>query len=126
MERWQLRNAEGKGVAGCLFFLVLLGIATFIAVIIGPSYYGYYGLETDVKAEVSRAGAQFFDDETIIKDVLDIAKKNEVRLARENIKLERTAGQLWVTVKYSVPVDFMVLQRNLDFEIKASTYVGRL
>ena len=113
-------------MAGRLFFLLLLAICCFVGIIIGPPYYANYGFETDVKSEVSRAGAHFFDDDTVIKDILDLAKRNEIRLKRENIKVERVAGQLYVTVRYSVPVDFMVHQRDLNFEIKASSYIGRL
>ncbi|HYK90355.1 MAG TPA: hypothetical protein VE398_16385 [Acidobacteriota bacterium] len=123
---WQVRGDEGKGIAGCLFFLVLLGLTIIVGVLIGPHYYAFYGFETDVKAEVSRAGANFLDDETVAKDIMDIAKRDEIRLQKENIKLERFAGQLNVTVRYSVPVDFILFQRDLDFEVRTSTYVGRL
>ena len=113
-------------MAGCLFFLLLLAIAIFVGIILGPTYYSHYGFETDVKAEASRAGAHFFDDDTVIKDILDIAKRNEIRLAKENVKIERFAGQLYLTVQYSVPVDFIVFQHILNFEIRASSYIGRL
>jgi hypothetical protein len=122
----QFESADGKGMAGCLFFLALLGIAFFVGIVAGPTYYSYYGFETDVKAAVSRAGANFLDNEAVAKDILDIAKRNEIRLTRENVKLERFAGQLFVTVQYSVPVDFIILEQTLNFEVKASTYVGRL
>ncbi len=122
----ELRSAEGKGMAGCLFFLLLLAIAVFVGIIVGPTYYSHYSFETDVKAVVARAGAHFFDDDTLAKEILDLAKRDEIRLARENVKVERFAGQLWVTINYSVPVDFMVFQRTLDFEIKSSSYIGRL
>lgn len=113
-------------MAGCLFFLLLLVVAVFVGIVIGPPYYSHYGFETDVKAEASRAGAHFFDDETVIKDILAIAKRNEIRLVRENVKIERFAGQLFLTIRYSVPVDFIVYERSLNFEIKASSYIGRL
>ncbi len=122
----QIRSEDGKGLAGCLFFLLLLAITAFVGIIIGPAYYSHYGFETDVKAEASRAGAHFFDDETVLRDIMDLAKRNEIRLNRENVKIERFAGQLYLTVRYNVPVDFIVLQRNLNFEIRASSYIGRL
>lgn len=126
VNQWQIRNAEGKGTTGCLVFLALLGIAVYVGLQIAPPYYSFSGFETDVKTEVSRAGAHFLDDETIIKDVLDLAKRNEIRLTRENIKIERFAGQVLVTVRYSVPEDFVVYRRNATFEVKATSYVGRL
>ncbi len=119
-------NEEGKGTAGCLVFLLLLAVCCFVGIIVGPPYFANSGFETDVKAEVSRAGAHYFDDDTVIKDILDLAKRNEIRLKREDIKVERVAGQVYVTIRYSVPVDFMIHQRDLNFEIKASSFIGRL
>jgi hypothetical protein len=126
LHRGQIWNDEGKGTAGCLFFFVLLGIAVFVGLRIVPPYFSYASFETDVKTEISRAGAHFFDDETIIKDILDLARRNEIRLTEQNIKIERFAGQVFVTVRYSVPEDLFVYRRNLDFEVKASSYIGKL
>jgi hypothetical protein len=119
-------KCDGKGAVGCLLTLTLLLAATSVAIKVGPLYYSYSSFESGVKTEASRAGAHFFDDETIIKDILDLAKRNEIRLARENIKVDRFAGQIHLYITYAVPVDFVLYQRNLNFEIKASSLVGAL
>jgi len=121
-----LHSNEGKGTAGCLFSLLLLTLATVVAIKVGPPYFAYRSLQADVKTEVSRAGAHFFDDETLIQGILDLARKNEIPLKREAIKVERFAGQLYIKVHYSVPVDFIVYQRDVDFDITAQSYIGRL
>lgn len=121
-----LRSNEGKGTAGCLFSLLLLALATVAAIKVGPPYFAYRSLQADVKTEVSRAGAHFYDDETLIKGILDLARKNEIPLKREAIKVERFAGQLYIKIHYSVPVDFLVYQRDVDFDITAQSFIGRL
>ncbi len=121
-----LRNSEGKGLFGCIVFILLFGVAVYLAIILGPIYYSNYSFESEVKTEISRAGARFLDDEAVLKDILDIAKRNEIQLTKDNVKLERFAGQLHVTVSYVVPVDFIFMQRNMSFEIAGSTFVGAL
>jgi hypothetical protein len=121
-----LSQSDGKGAAGCLLSLALLLAATFVTVKVGPLYYSHSSFESGVKTEASRAGAHFFDDETVIKDVLDLAKRNEIRLARENIKIDRFAGQIRIYISYSVPVDFIFYQRSLNFEVNTSSLIGAL
>ncbi len=124
--RQGLGDQEGKGAAGCLLFLMVAAIVIFLAVRIGPAYYANKSFEADLRTEASRAGANFMGDESILKNVLDLARRNEIRLKRENVKLERFAGQIFITVSYSVPVDLIVTERTMDFNIKASSFVGKL
>jgi hypothetical protein len=122
----RLLDSEGKGLLGCLTALVLLGVGIYLGITLGPIYYSNSNFESDIKTEVSRAGAHFYDDETIIKDVIDLGKKNEIRLERQNIKVDRFAGQMHINVNYSVPVDFIVMQKELNFRVSASSFVGSL
>ena len=120
------RGQEGKGLAGCMVFLVLLGIAGVISIKAVPPYYAYKSLETDVKTEVSRAGAHFSDNESIIRNVLSLAKKNEIRIKRRNVSLDRFAGQIHVKVQWTEEIDLLVYPYDVTFRIKASSFIGRL
>jgi hypothetical protein len=120
------RNAEGKGTFGCLFSLVLLAASVFAGIKLVPLYYAASGFESDVKTEVSRAGANFFSDELLMKNLVQLARKNEVRITPEQIKLDRIAGQVHVVIHWSEPVDFVLFQYEAKFNIRASSYVGRL
>jgi len=124
--RGTICDAEGKGIVGSLIFSVLLGIAVFLAITLFPVYYANSDLDSGVRMEASRAGAHSFDDETIVKDVLDIAKRHDVRLEKTNIKVQRYAGQVFIEIEYTVPVDLGVTERKLKFHIKASSFVGTL
>ena len=120
-------NGEhGKGSLGCLFSILLAGAAILIGVRVGPPYFAYKGLEGDVKTEVSRAGARFFNNEVLKQNILDVAKKNEIRLKEDNVKVDRFAGQIHVTIEYSVPVDLIVIEHAFDFKIKVSSFIGTL
>ena len=96
------------------------------AVQAGPPYFAYRSLEGDVKTEVSRAGAHLYSNDILVQNILDIAKKNEILLKKEDIKVERFAGQVQVVIHYTLPVDFIFFARTFDFDIKASSFIGRL
>jgi hypothetical protein len=119
-------SPEGKGTAGCLVFVLLLAIGTFIALNVGPSYLASRSFEADLKTEVSRAGARFYANDTLLKEVLLLAKKNEVRIAPENVRIERYSNQIFVKVKYSLPIDLYFYEYIMNVDIKASSYIGTL
>jgi hypothetical protein len=121
-----LSNSEGKGVFGCIVTLALFGVAVYLAIALGPHYYANFNFEAEVKTIVSRAATHAFNDEGIIKDVMDMAKRNEIKLEREDIKIDRFAGKLHIKVNYSVPVDFLIFERDINFNINASSYIGAL
>ena len=121
-----LMDSEGKGTLGCLVSIVLVGILAFLSIQLGPPYFSYKSLEGDVGTEISRAGSRFLSDEVLMQNILDVAKKNEIRLKRENVKIERFAGQVQVFIEYRVPVDLYLFEHIFDFKIKASSYIGTL
>jgi hypothetical protein len=119
-------ESEGKGLIGCVLSIVLLAAIIFLGITLGPIYYNNLNFESDLKTEVSRAGARFVDNEAMIKDIMDLAKRNEIQLTRQNIKVERFAGQVHIKVNYSVPVDLLVKEQDFNFEIKVSSFIGSL
>jgi hypothetical protein len=121
-----LVESDGKGLVGCMLSIVLLIIAGFLGITLGPVYYNNFNFEADIKSEVSRAGAHIYDNETVIKDIIALAKKDEIRIKKEDISLERFAGQVHIKVNYSVPVDLLFFERNLNFEVSVSSFIGSL
>jgi hypothetical protein len=119
-------DSEGKGIIGCVLSIVILGVIIFLGITLGPIYYSNLTFESDVKTEVARAGARFIDSDALAKNIIDLARRNEIRLTRENIKVERFAGQVHIRINYSVPVDLLVVDRDLNFEIKVSSFVGAI
>lgn len=122
----RIMDPAGKGILGCVFFLVIAAAAVFVGIRLVPIYYTNSNLESAISTEVSRAGANFLNDDAIIKDVLDLGKRYEVPLTRENVKVEHFAGQIHITVQYTALADLGFYKRNIDFTIEASSFVGRL
>jgi predicted membrane protein len=121
-----LYDAEGKGIVGCLVFIVLLSVTIFLSVQLIPVYYSYYAMESELKREISKAGAHSLKDEAIASDVLEMAKRNEVPLKEEDIQIERAAGQVIIDIDYAVPINFIVMQKDFNFNIRASSFVGAI
>ena len=126
MKYMDLRSPEGKGLVGCILSLVLFAVAIYLAITLGPIYYSNFNLENGVKTTASRAGAHFFNDEQIIAEIIDLAKRDDIRIKKENVSADRFAGQVHIKVIYSVPVDFIVIERDLNFRIEASSFIGTL
>jgi hypothetical protein len=121
-----LSSSEGKGLFGCIVALICFGIAVYLSIALGPVYYANFNLESEIKTIAGRAGSHFYSDEAIIKDVIDMAKRNEIRLERDDIKVDRFAQQLHIKVHYSVPINFVFFERDINFNIDAESYVGTL
>jgi phage-related protein len=121
-----LRDSEGKGHLGCVVSILLFAAAIFVSIKLGPVYYQNFNLESEAKNEVSRAGARYIDDETIVSQLMTIAQKNELTLDRKNIKIYRHANQVTIEINYSVPVDFLVFQHDVSFNISVSSFVAGL
>ncbi len=121
-----MRNEEGKGLAGCVTFLVLAVVVAAVGVKIWPDYYACSSMNTDLKTEVSRAGANFLDEDVLMKNIIQLAKRNEIKLEKDQVKIERFAGQYNVTVIFITPIDLYFFTWNMNCTLKASSFIGRL
>jgi hypothetical protein len=119
-----LRSSDGKGMIGCIIFLVLIGTVIFLAIRLVPLYYSNHNFKSDVETEVSRAASKSLKDEIMVDNILAMAKTYEIELSADDITVDRFAGQVHVEVNYTVPVNFALFQRGLKFHIAASSFVG--
>lgn len=123
-----LLNTEGKGFLGCMLGIVLTAAIIFAAIKLGPVYYSNYMFEEELKNITSDAGARFRPNDTIITEIVNTAKKFDITIkaadTNKNIKIERFAGQIHITVRYYVPVDFLVFRKTFKFEIKNSSFTA--
>lgn len=119
-------SQAGKGTLGCMFSLALLGVAVFALSKAGPPYIAYKSFETEARTEISRAGANFMDDDRIVKNMIEAARRNDVIIRRENVRVERFGNQVQVRIEWVVPMDFVVYKQDVNFKVQAQSLVGRL
>ena len=113
---------EGKGSLGCIFAIVLMVLAVFLAIKLGPPYVNNYEFKNAMQQAVSRAGARSMSEEAVKKDLIELARKSGIVLDEKNIKINRTTSDVQIIVTYTVPVDFIIMKRDINFEVKESSY----
>lgn len=123
---YNLQDQSGKGLVGCIFCLIIFALIGYATIILGPIYYEKYSLETELRTVSSRAGANFFSDAQITKEVMDLAKRHEIKLDKEDVQIERVAQQVIIHVYYVVHADFGFFAKDLEFNIEESSFLGRL
>ncbi len=98
------RREAGEGQGGCLFGIILLLIAIFVAYKLIPIKVKAADLRQTVEDESKSAGTH--NDDRIRKAILDSAQEEGLPVTEDNIKVERTANLIRVDVDYIVPVAF--------------------
>ena len=98
------RGQRGEGNAGCLFGLIVLALAIFIAYKMIPVKVKTADLKQTVTDEAKMAGAH--GDTVIMKQILAKAREIQLPVTEDNVKITRTSGEIKVEVDYDVPIDF--------------------
>jgi hypothetical protein len=94
----------GEGQAGCLFGIVLLVIAIFIAWKVIPIKANMSDLRQTVEDESKSAGQH--GDAQITQAILEKAEREHLPVTQENIEIRRTGNEISIDVDYTVPVQF--------------------
>ena len=95
---------RGEGNFGCLVGLILLLAAIFIAYKMIPVKVKAAELREVVSDEAKSAGTH--GDDRIRASIIAKAKENDLPVAEENVKIERSNNEITVDVDYIVPIVF--------------------
>ena len=98
------RSEAGEGQGGCIFGIILLLIAAFVAWKFIPVKVKAAEVRAVVVDEAKSAGTH--SDERIRKAILDKAIEEELPVSDENISIERTGNLIRLNVEYTVPIKF--------------------
>lgn len=95
---------RGEVNFGCLFGLVLLALALFVAYKMVPVKIRAADLKQTIEDEAKSAGTH--NDDRIQQAILDKAKEQNLPVTAEDVKIKREHGEISVDVEYTVPIDF--------------------
>jgi len=95
---------RGEGNSGCLFGLIVLAIALFIAYKMIPAKIKAADLKATVTDEAKMGGAH--NNEVIMKQILSKSRELQLNLTEDNVKISRGTNDITVEVDYDVPIDF--------------------
>jgi hypothetical protein len=98
------RREIGEGQAGCVFGLIILLVAVFIAYKMIPVKVRAAELRQQVVDSAKQAGS--LNDARIMNSITSKAKTLDLPVAEDNVKINRTGNSISVKVEYVVPVEF--------------------
>jgi hypothetical protein len=108
---------RGEGQLGCVFGLILLLVAIFVAYKMVPIKVKAAELRGEVIDEAKNAGVR--SDETILKTILQKAQELELPLGKEGVQIRRSGSRIRVDVNYTVPVEFPGFTYQWNFHHEA-------
>jgi hypothetical protein len=110
-------DASGKGNLGCLFSLLIVVALGYFSYKFLPHYVAHFELKDGLhEIAVYRAARAGSGKQAIQDAVLAKAKELGIVLKREDIKVRQEDEKVYITVKYTVPVDLPNQVYNLEFE----------
>lgn len=95
---------RGESNVGCLFGLIVLAIAVFIAYKMIPVKVKAADLKQTITDEAKMAGTH--SDDLIMKSILAKAREQSLPVTEDNVKITRAHSEITVDVEYDVPVNF--------------------
>ena len=98
------RRQRGESQFGCLFGLILLGLAIFVAWKMIPVKVKAAELRQTVVDEAKSAGTH--NDDRIRGAILAKAREDSLPVSEQDIVIVRSNGEITVTVTYTVPIVF--------------------
>jgi hypothetical protein len=124
---WRRRQHEDHGGSrlNLVLTLAILGATIFVGVKILPPYFANYQFEDAVKSEARFAlsGYPRKTEDDIRNDVWKKAQELGIPLAkREAIQIVLNQGNVTISTDYTVPVDLLVYQFDLQFHPHANNY----
>ena len=110
-----LKSQSGEGKLKAVFYLALLVVAVFVAVKVVPVYVAEYQLKDKITEQARFAVVNRYSDEQIKDSIYRTIQDLDIPAKRDDVKVAATNHGLRISVNYSVPVDFLVYQTELNF-----------
>jgi hypothetical protein len=114
------RHAErGGGHLKAIIWTMVLVAFIYVAAMVLPVLVNEYQFQDSLQDIARFASLNRKSNDQIRQTVLDEAKKEDLPVEAENIKVEDKAGNVHIDVDYSVTVDLKVYQWTLNFHPSA-------
>lgn len=111
-------NQRGEGRLGVLVWIVLMGAGIFFAVRTIPVKISTMEFNESVDKQVQFAATTgTFNQEKLMKSILDKATEMEIPLTKKQVQIEPRSGELRVTVQYQIEIDLAVYKWVWDYDL---------
>jgi len=120
MSRARWNGQRGGARIKVLVVLIILGSAVFCAVRLVPPYFANYQLQDSMRQEAAYASATRKKDDDIRADIEKKVQELGIPADSNEIQVSDDAGNVKISVDYTVPVDLAVYQLQLHFHPQAN------
>jgi cell division protein FtsL len=114
------KGEKGGGHLKAIIWTMILVAFIYVAVMVLPILINEYQFQDSIQNIARFASVNRRDGDQVRKDVLDEAQKEDLPVQAEDIKVQSNAGNVRISVDYSVTVDLKVYQWTLNFHPAAS------
>jgi len=119
----KLQNAPysqrgGARLKAIIYFAILIA-AVFVGVKIVPVYVAEYELKDKITEQARFAVANRYSDEQIRESIFRTIQDLDIPAKKEDVKVAATNHGLQISVNYTVPVDFLFYQTEINFSPSA-------
>jgi hypothetical protein len=126
-----MRHDPGMGRFGFLVAVSFMVFLIFGAYKAGPVYLDKISFEDDLMQVATKAGAEAWSERTIREHILKAARAQKFHITRDDVVVSKTprgqaAPKLYITVRYSRPVEVPGYVHVFEFQSEVSSLVGRL
>jgi cell division protein FtsL len=109
------RAQRGEGRLKAVIYLAILVAAVFIAIKIIPPYVAEYQLKDKITEQARFAVVNRYSEDQIKDSIFRTIQDLDIPAKRDDVKVANTNHGIEISVNYSVPVDFVVYQTELNF-----------
>lgn len=122
----ELWGQQGTGAIGCIVSIIILLIVLYAIFQFSRPYIKRSMMESKLNnlAEWSVENPHY-DDEFIIKAILNVAKEFSLDLIPENITLERTKEDISISVYWEDDINLPAYHKHLEFEVEIAKQAPR-
>jgi hypothetical protein len=115
-QSYSSRHAErGAGNLKGIVYTAILIIAVFVAFKTVPSYVAEFQLKDKMSEQARFAIVNRYTEDQIKDNIYRVIQDLDIPAKRDDIKVTSTNHGLEISVSYTVPVDFLVYQTDLNF-----------
>jgi len=115
------RRQQGGGTASFIGVLLVIVVGVYVGYTVFPPYYNAKEFQTALVNEGVRAGARLYSDETIIKEIVQLARSYEIKIKSDDVKVRRYGEKIELIVEYDVPLEFSLINYTYVWHFVAQT-----
>jgi hypothetical protein len=110
------RHAQrGEGKLKAIVYTAILLIGVYVAIKTVPSYVAEFQLKDKMTEQARFAIINRYSEDQIKDNIFRVVQDLDIPAKRDDIKVTNTNHGIEISVTYTVPVDFLVYQTDLNF-----------